>query len=185
MLGCCGSGVGAVCLLNFWSFYLRVDVCSRVRFVFVCSCSVGFCVGFALMLSSWLCGVLKVLMLFFSPPFHCFVFVPPPNFCLHTSCLGAGTLFNPSSLPPRSHLFPLLPPPRPLTDPLPPSSAGTPCRTVWRRSIRQSNPESLPSGHSGDRWVTGGKGWGARRPHWHLHIILCYWFCKTVNFIDD
>lgn len=148
----------------------------RVRRVFVLSCSLGLCAGFAPVLSSWLlwCALRCWWCLFLFPFSPCCFCVPPSplpilytTLFLHTSCSGAGILVSshPSSLPPHSHLSPHPLPPRPLTDPLPPSLAGTLCRTVWRRSIRQSNPESLPSGHSGDRWVTRGEGLRVRRPH--------------------
>lgn len=121
----------------------------------------------------------KVLTVSFSFPCHLVVLVFPfffsiilpssfPNtpiyVCIPYLILGAGTLLiSHTSCPLQCSLLSPLPLPLHLTDPLPPSLAGTPCRTVWRRSIRQSNPESLPSGHSGDRWVTTEDGSGARR----------------------
>lgn len=156
-------------LILWCAFAASQTVCKRGKMKLCLSVALwALCAGFAPMLSSWLCGVLRgVDGVFFFPFFSpcCFSFVLPP-FLFLPSCtptcipharvlvllvpppphLPASLLCNPSSLPPRSRLFPHPLPPRPLTDPLPPSLAGTPCRTVWRRSIRQSNPESLPSG---------------------------------------
>lgn len=86
---------------------------------------------------------------------------PVPVFLWGCVCPGVC----PSFPRPRSVLSPHPPPPRPLTDPLPQSLAGTPCRTVWRKSIRQSNPESLPSGPSRERWV-----WPVRDQATLLHL---------------
>lgn len=155
----------------------------RTKNVFVLSCFLGSCAGFVL--SSRHCGALWGVdgVFFFpvSPCFFCFfVFVHPPSlisFALPSPFLyhlmPAHLIFGcwyvwfcptPSSPPPHSLLSPHPLPLHLLMEPLPPSLAGTPCRTVWRRSIRQSNPESLLSGHSGDRWVTRGDDSGARPP---------------------
>lgn len=194
VLGGCGTGVDAVvgCLLAVLDFVFlvvlsacqcepksQVCLCVHALWAFVLGllqcCLPGFVVCF------------KVLMLVFFFPFSLCCFCPSPlphpvhqtSACIpHARVLVLCSPCDPSSLPPHSHLFPHPPLPRPLTDPLPQSLAGTPCRTVWRRSIRQSNPESLPSGHSGDRWVTRRKGLGARRP---LLIRACTSFCVAVS----
>lgn len=147
----------------------------RVFFAFMLiglMCWVGFSVVFLALwcaLRCWRCLFLSlVILLFLSSPSSFQLFFPPPS-PIHQSMsvyliLGAGTLLiSHTSCPLQCSLLSPLPLPLHLTDPLPPSLAGTPCRTVWRRSIRQSNPESLPSGHSGDRWVTTEDGSGARR----------------------
>lgn len=180
--------------MRWCAFAASQTVCERGNMKLCLSVALwAWCAGFAPMLSSWLCGVLRgVDSVFFFPFFFTllFFFCPPPPFLFLPSCtptciphawvlvllspphphLPASLLCNSSSLPPRSRLFPHPLPPRPLTDPPPPSLAGTPCRTVWRRSIRQSNPESLPSGRSGDRWVTRGEGWGCRETSSHLGL---------------
>lgn len=130
------------------------------------------CVSFMLLwLICWVCCSIVpgtvvhwgVDSVFFFPLVVAFFFCPPlPSLCcpspLTYACIPYSRvlvlLVSLSSPPPHSLLSPHHRPPHPLMDQLPPSLAGTPCRTVWRRSIRQSNPESLHSGHSGDRWVT-------------------------------
>lgn len=84
-------------------------------------------------------------------PFPILPTIPPAILSLCPSGFVPGVC--PSCPHLHSVFTPHPPPPRPLTDPPPPSLAGTPCRTVWRKSIRQSNPESLPSGPSRERWV--------------------------------
>ncbi len=129
----------------------------------LCLASRGFCWGWSIVV---LVAVLMLLWgvwwcLFLFPCHLCllFVFTLPypshhPSPAVLALCLSG---FVPGVCPscPRLHsvLSPSPPPPRLLTDPPPPSLAGTPCRTVWRKSIRQSNPESLPSGPSRERWV--------------------------------
>lgn len=125
-------------------------------------------------LRCWWCLFLSFVTMFvfcfclLCSPVLCYPHLPPslPHTPSHTCILDCRVLVllpNPSS-PPHSVLSSHTLTLHPLTDPIPPSLAGTPCRTVWRRSISQSNPESLPSGHSRDRWVTRGVDLGTRTP---------------------
>lgn len=114
----------------------------------VCLCVHAFVLGLLQCCLPGFVVCFKVLMVSFSFPFHFVDFAPSPltppspphthlSLCtptpaciLHAWVPVLWSPCNPSSPPPRSHLFPHPPLPRPLTDPPPPSLAGTPCRTV-------------------------------------------------------
>lgn len=145
--GCCGFGFSLSCFS--WLLLRLVQCCPRCCFDVALRC---------LMVSLYF----PLSYMFFV----CFYPSPCPSPAVLSLCSSG---FVPGVCPsfprPRSVLSPHPPPPRPLTDPLPQSLAGTPCRTVWRKSIRQSNPESLPSGPSRERWV-----WPVRDQASLLHL---------------
>lgn len=139
----------------------------------------------------WCCFEVFDGVSFIFPCHMCFLFVFYPSHCPSPAVLSlCSSGFAPGVCPsfprPRSVLSPHPPPPRPLTDPPPPSLAGTLCRTVWRKSIRQSNPESRPSGPSRERWVWQVrdqatllhrlfKAFSSTRLIWVWVVVTCTW----------
>lgn len=166
--GCCGFGFSLSCFS--WLLLRLVQCCPRCCFDVALRC---------LMVSLYFPLSYVFFVCFY--PSHC---PSPAVLSLCSSGFVPGVC--PSFPRPRSVLSPHPPPPRPLTDPPPPSLAGTLCRTVWRKSIRQSNPESLPSGPSRERWVWQVrdqatllhrlfKAFSSTRLIWVWVVVTCTW----------